>query len=84
MRIRRLKVCRMNLPKKARVWVRFLDRRVEAAVTKHLKRQEAGATPGATPGRPHGAAATNRITARRDTALSGGRRAGASARCWTS
>jgi hypothetical protein len=48
-RIRRIKVCRMNLPKKARVWVRFLDRRVEAAVTKQLKQQEAGATPGAPP-----------------------------------
>jgi len=46
-RIRRIKVCRMNLPKKARVWVRFLDRRVEAAVTKYLKQQEAGAMPGA-------------------------------------
>ncbi|MGH8488987.1 MAG: S8 family peptidase [Gammaproteobacteria bacterium] len=48
-RIRRIKVWRMNLPKKARVWVRFLDRRVEAAVTKHLKLQEAGATPGVPP-----------------------------------
>src|SRR6185503_9311051 len=47
-RVRRIKVCRMNLPKNARVWVRFLDRRVEAAVTKHLKQQEAGATSGAT------------------------------------
>ncbi|HWM25470.1 MAG TPA: S8 family serine peptidase [Chthoniobacterales bacterium] len=48
-RIRRIKVCSMSLPKKARVWVRFLDRRVEEAVTKQLKRQAAGEPP---PGAP--------------------------------
>ena len=62
-RIRRIKVCRTNLPKKARVWVRFLDPRVEHAVTKHLKQQETGGTHGATHGgagcgchKPHGGA----------------------------
>jgi hypothetical protein len=62
-RIRRIKVCRTNLPKKARVWVRFLDRRIEHAVTRHLKQQETGGTHGAPHGgagcgchKPHGAA----------------------------